>query len=650
MSCARAGILTERKGRLMKNRIIRGLGLFLALLTVALLAVSCAGVADEPNSGSSAEPTATEPATATTDTSDNREQPDRLNIIQNGKTDYVIVRSLAAKDWEISLSKLFCDTIQTLTGVAIPIVDDFEDAAAGETRTEKEIIFGTTNRENEYTVDYSAIGDGYQVFVSYERLVFASKSETGLYFAVRKFFENIFSVNIETDTLKRLDYTDLSVSAKYRSVDQLKSGVVPYLDVDFGSYTVAYATGDYMQKRMALLLSDALKEKTGLKLGCVETNALSEMSIVLHNTDADGKSLQKGHWELAVSGKTIHVRASDYYGFGGVASYFKAAYKNGHYDFKDGFSEKGDYTTALTAISASTAYAYRRAGDNRVMFYNALWGNGSGDYNFPTAERNLLQAQMVAQYLPDVIGFQEMDNAKRSGEGSLAALLAVLGYAETVDPCVDNDMKVNYTPLFYNQNTTKLIKSEYVWYTAQDTGAGKMDQSSKALTWGVFENKKTGDRYIAISTHMCTRDDTVRGRQAQEAIALIAELVNTYHCPVFLGGDMNGTAEAANYRAFAAAGYTDVQKTSAVTTNVNTHAPYPSYNSDLGMIRPSGTVSLNPNSIDHIFLANGESVSLKLFGVVADECTRSASDHFPMFADFSFAGKESTDAAWSGRY
>ncbi len=635
----------------MSKRIMRAVGLVLALLAVALPLASCGGALVDEKPASSEHITTAADATQTTAApNDNKQQPDRLEIIREGRTDYVVVRSLAAKAWEISLSKLFCDTIQALTGVIIPIVDDFENAETGDTRAEKEIVFGTTNRENEYTVDYSAIGDGYKVFVSYERLVFASKSETGLYFAVRKFFENTFSLNIETDTPKRLDYTDLSVSAKYLSVDSLKSGAVPYMDVEFGGYSVAYATGDYMQKRMALLLSDALNETTGVKLNCVETDTPAETSIILHNTDADGKSLKKGCWALEVSDKTIHARASDYYGFGGIASYFIAAYKNGHYDFKDGFTASGDYTTTLTAITASTAYAYRRAGDNRVMFYNALWQDSAGAFKFPTAERNLLQAQMVAQYLPDVIGFQEMDNAKRNGEGSLAALLAVLGYEETLDPRVNNGMKVNYTPLFYNKNTTELIKSEYFRYTAQDTTAGKMDQSSKALTWGVFENKRTGDRYIAISTHMCTRDDTVRGQQAQEAIALIAELVNTYHCPVFLGGDMNGTAEAANYRAFAEAGYTDVQKTSAVTTNVNTHAPYPSYNSDLGMIRPSGTVSLNPNSIDHIFLANGESVSLKLFGVVADECTRSASDHFPMFADFSFAGKESTDAAWSGRY
>lgn len=631
----------------MSKRIIRTVGLVLALLAGVFQMASCGGAAVDGKPESSAQNTADNETTAAPD---NRQQPDRLEIIRDGKTDYVIVRSLAAKDWEISLSKLFCDTVQALTGVAIPIVDDYENAETGETRAEKEIVFGTTNRENEYTVDYSDIGDGYRVFVSYERLVFASKSETGLYFAVRKFFENTFSLNIETDTPKRLDYTDFSVSAKYLSVDRLKSGAVPYLDADFANYSVAYATGDYMQKRMARLLSDALNETIGIRLNCVETDAPSETSVVLHNTDADGKSIQKGHWILEVSGKTIHARASDYYGFGGIAFYLKAAYKNGHYDFRDGFAADGTYTDALTAITASTAYAYRRVGDNRVMFYNALWQDSAGTYRFPTAERNLLQAQMVAQYLPDVIGFQEMDNAKRDGEGSLAGLLAVLGYAETVDPRVDNDMKVNYTPLFYNQNTTKLVKSEYVWYTAQDTTAGKMDQSSKALTWGVFENKRTGDRYLVISTHMCTRDDTVRGRQAQEAIALIAELAEAYHCPVFLGGDMNGTAEAANYRAFLAAGYTDVQKVSAVTTNVNTHAAYPSYNSDLGMLRPTGAVSLNPNSIDRILLANGESVFLKVFGVVADECTRSASDHFPMFVDFSFAGKEISGSEWSGRY
>ena len=132
----------------MSKRIIRTVGLVLALLAGVFQVASCGGAAVDGKPESSAQNTADNETTAVPD---NRQQPDRLEIIRDGKTDYVIVRSLAAKDWEISLSKLFCDTVQALTGVAIPIVDDYENAETGETRAEKEIVFGTTNRENEYT-------------------------------------------------------------------------------------------------------------------------------------------------------------------------------------------------------------------------------------------------------------------------------------------------------------------------------------------------------------------------------------------------------------------------------------------------------------------------------------------------------------------
>lgn len=612
----------------MYKVLIQVTGAIFALLMLVGL-VGCAGAGGAGDRSTAREPALSTPA--------ERQQPERLELVRDGTTDYVIVRSASATAGELRLARRFSNVMQALTGVKIPVVSDRESGTAGAVRTEKEIVIGSTNRENELAVAYETIGDGYQAFVSYERLVLASRSEAGLYLAIRHFFQAVLSVDLTADTPKRLADPNVFVPADYRSTCAFPSGEIPFLNAELDRYVVSCATGDPMQKRMAVLCADAFREATGVSLPCVATDTPADTAFVLCATDQTGAPLGNGRWQLDVRGKTVYLRASDYYGFGGVAHYLKTAFQNGHYAFADGFQIGGDYIDSLTELTASCAYAYQRGGDNRVLFYNALWQNSADRYLFPTPERNLLQAQMIAQYLPDVIGFQEMDAFKRGSDGSLAERLARLGYAETLDPAVANEMQINYTPLFYNTNTTLLVKSAYNWYTAQDSNAGQDDRSSKALTWGVFENKRTGDRYLVISTHMCTRDDSVRGEQAKEALVLIAELVAEYNCPVILGGDLNGTSISANYRLFTENGLTDAQKQAAVTSGVNTWHDYPSYDDERGMILPTAGARLGADSIDRVLIANADRVSLKLFGVVVDACTLSASDHFPIFVDFSFS-------------
>lgn len=612
----------------MYKVLIQVTGAIFALLMLIGL-VGCAGADGAGDRSTAREPALSTPA--------ERQQPERLELVRDGTTDYVIVRSASATAWELRLARRFSNVMQALTGVEIPVVSDRESGTAGAVRTEKEIVIGSTNRENELAVAYETIGDGYQAFVSYERLVLASRSEAGLYLAIRHFFQAVLSVDLTAGTPERLADPNVFVPADYQSTCAFPSGEIPFLNAELDRYVVSYVTGDPMQKRMAVLCADAFREATGASLPCVAADTPADTAFVLCATDQTGAPLGSGRWQLDVSGKTVYLRASDYYGFGGVAHYLKTAFQNGHYAFADGFQIGGDYIDSLIELTASSAYAYRRGGDNRVLFYNALWQNSADRYLFPTPERNLLQAQMIAQYLPDVIGFQEMDAFKRGSDSSLAERIARLGYAETLDPAVANEMQINYTPLFYNTNTTLLVKSAYNWYAAQDRNAGQDDRSSKALTWGVFENKRTGDRYLVISTHMCTRDDSVRGEQAKEALALIAVLVAEYDCPVILGGDLNGTSTSANYRLFTENGLLDVQKQAEVTSGVNTWHDYPSYDDERGMILPTAGARLGADSIDRILIANADRVSLKLFGVVVDACTLSASDHFPIFVDFSFS-------------
>ena len=129
----------------------------------------------------------------------------------------------------------------------------------------------------------------------------------------------------------------------------------------------------------------------------------------------------------------------------------------------------------------------------------------------------------------------------------------------------------------------------------------------------------------------------------------IAKLVEKYDCPVFLGGDFNGRIHHDFYSYLTEElDYVSMQDSAIAkqftSTTVTTHG-YPCYDKEIGIMTDGGgTVSQISNakdgdSIDKIFVSNYENASLEIFGVIADECSLSASDHLPMIVDFSINSK-----------
>ena len=461
--------------------------------------------------------------------------------------------------------------------------------------------------------------------------------------------------------------------------------------------------GETVPMRTATYLANEIQKATGVELDVIRgASDESTAQIVI----AEGSNLGDGAWTIAVAGTTITVSAKDYYGYSAAVEYFKKSIsKEKTYPFKDGYFASGDYISGATGVYTSTKYAFDRQGEHRVMFYNVLFKDtatswdGSTQYSIPAAARDELQAEMVAVYLPDVLGCQEFDSTRRGGAtdgaGGLSGLLREMGYAETVDPRVKNAYsksekipgtdasltvegaepgtlldgygtsgatKVNYgnvtytyyncTPLFYNTATTKLIASEYYWYKSQwdrkvEENVSMPSGWSKSATWGVFESLETGERYAVISTHMCTRSDFIRGLQAEEIESLVNRIVSEYGCPVFLGGDLNGNLGDANYDHFVEAGYRSLQDNALGTVHTSAYDTmhgYPSFDSSLGMMTPGLNTAAsiariqqreNKNSIDQIFSVNGTGVAISVFGVVVDDMTLSGSDHLPTFTDFS---------------
>ena len=68
------------------------------------------------------------------------------------------------------------------------------------------------------------------------------------------------------------------------------------------------------------------------------------------------------------------------------------------------------------------------------------------------------------------------------------------------------------------------------------------------------------------------------------------------------------------------------------------HRPYADYDATLDLMWPSkddDTREEPSASVDHILLKNADTLTVRVFGIVADDYTMSSSDHYPVFADFS---------------
>ena len=718
--------------------------LALAVLMCLSSFIACNSNDNGNNGGGNDEPTPTP-------TSD-------LAIVEDGKTQYTIIYSSKGANWEGPFARKLATVIQNATGTKITVKKDTEVTLADDA---KEIVVGTAtnNRSSLYTSDGS-YNLGYNSYVKGSRFIIEAGSKTGAYFAMYQLFADQFDIDLQKDynSAKKVDADALKISADYNRQKTLASTEFPYLGIPAEDFLIS-RTAEYVGTCLATDLRTKLKNYVGAE---IEVRRLSTFKddkgyFVFENDD----ELENGDWDITIDKNKVIISAGSYIGF------VSAITKISTYKHTDGYmtigldaNVEGNFMDNLSVRSQdqTTKYIYNRLGENRVMFYNALWGDPNPD------SRNKLQASMIAEYRPDVLGLQEMGSTTKRGEngsGELIALLAELGYVEAVDPRVknmyatnqaipgtddgavtgsvdtmdkiggkkfgdtnfyDNEFNREYanrvsgnpimgygtgggskvtvggesfyttfnsTPLLYNPNTTELIHAEYYWYKYQsdmrtyedcelcqthgyhtsstklpagyDMSAydamhhpnGASDAASKSATWGIFRSKETGEVYIAISTHMCTRSNYVRYLQGREVLALIETIKAAYpqyaNAPIFFGGDMNGDADDLNTIVFKGENsplkslqdYTDESGkhiATEFTASILTSHGYPEYDEKEFIMTPGNSIvgeATGGKSIDHIYVSNEAAMEVHVYGIVADFCALRSSDHLPLLVDFT---------------
>ena len=613
--------------------------LVVLLLLCAMLLAACSNTEQPPadttgGTGDGAGPGGTG-GTGDTDRPGEPETPEgNLTIIENGSSEYIIVIAEEAQTWERNAALTFKDTIEDLTGVTIKIKTD------NETPVSKEIIFGKTNRESLFEADYDSFNMGYRIFSSGERLIVLGGSPAGMHDALARFFSDYYEIDLDTWEPAPSEYPDLYINGGYMIRVNYTSAELPYIGVPLKDYTLVYNSADTLQVRYGVLLKEFIASITNETVPVSDTELDGGKNLIL-KVDPE---VTPTNFRVSVSGTDISVSFANYYGFYAAREWLQQEFADGQFfSFEDGFAYEGSYEMFLDKTTASTAYAFKRAGTYRVMFNNVLWGSSSGgegrpQNDVPALERNTLTAAMAALYQPDVFGLQEY--SENGTQGAIKGLLEDLGYTAIYFADRGDGTPVS-TPLFYRADSVTLLESGFRVFENQPI----QKDLSKSVTWGVFE--ADGSRFIVASVHFCTQDKEIGALQVGELLTLVGGLQEEYGCTAIIGGDYNSTVSEATYQALASAGYSDAHTYAAESIDVRTNQWYPKFDTDAGIMKPDLT-AVNTDaagSVDHIMLSDLSNFSIDLFGVVVDDVTLSASDHLPVFIDFS-----NQDNEWTERY
>lgn len=238
--------------------------------------------------------------------------------------------------------------------------------------------------------------------------------------------------------------------------------------------------------------------------------------------------------------------------------------------------------------------------DIRAMSFNLLADNGDGGFEWgtPLGNRADQAIDCIRYYMPDIIGIQEATvnwyTAIRARNGATYAFVN------------DTFKDIKYGTLsgiMYKRRALKLLDKELIVYSQYNC------DRARVVNMAYFEHIESGERFVFVCTHFNagSLDAPVRVVQATELAAKLNEYAEKYNCPVISVADYNS------------------QKGTEPQTIITRDA----------VMLYSDT---NPeDTIDHILYRGA--VTPRYFAIVDDAMVRPASDHLPIFTDFSLDNK-----------
>ena len=253
------------------------------------------------------------------------------------------------------------------------------------------------------------------------------------------------------------------------------------------------------------------------------------------------------------------------------------------------------------------------------MAYNVRYGladDGENSWEF----RKEFLASQIKFYNPDFIGTQECLPFQLKYIDSKLPNHSFIGKSR------DKDGKGEYSAILYNRKKFEVIKENTFWLSSTPNKASKgWDAAySRICTYGLFQDKKTKNKFWIINTHL----DHIGVKAREQSVILILKKIkeiNTKNYPLVFMGDLNTEP-----------GTDPILKLKAElndTKDVSIEKPF----------GPTGTFNAfkfnKPvtRTIDYIFVSKHKTIKIHKHAVLSDsKDLKYPSDHLPVYVEISF--------------
>lgn len=568
--------------------------------------------------------------------------------------------------------KKFVSDLESYTGARITVKMEYGGEGA-------KILLGNVNSDSCRAVTKTLRMNDYALKISEGDYVIGAVETKPLKAAMQYFLDTVL-VGFEKGALKLSASQDYVYNAEYRSEGFLIGGAT------LGETQIVIPNDPSASEyRTAVALQQHLMSLTGFLLPIKEGVATKDArgKIVIGKGLCQKATVTEPHgYALAVSGTTLEVNASSLYGYEAVQRVLreKVFAAKAEKELGDALSLSGKGTVSGAVTDP--------LGDVRIMFNNI---HGSCDINeFPVKPVAQMMSEVYKAYLPDVLGLQECSPNMRTG-GNIAGYLAP-EYKE-----VQTGSAVNFTPLFYREETVELLKSGFFCFDQMPVGdsvydamrgsytayqlwndndrqntdglKGTRKDNSKGATWAIFRVKSTGNIFMAASTHLWweSNDDgdcTLRRIQLAYLKDMLLYEAKTFadaelagaELPIFVGGDYNARQNGKTASDLAVMGQSSVTlmsgegvDTKFINTNLraptdasitlSTHHAYAKWNATLGIYENEVTpVTDYEHSLDYIFMSKetAELCEIRRSAISTEKYSMLSSDHCPILIDVAF--------------
>ena len=243
----------------------------------------------------------------------------------------------------------------------------------------------------------------------------------------------------------------------------------------------------------------------------------------------------------------------------------------------------------------------------RIMSFNVR----DGEF-----DREEIVPQVVADYMPDSVGFQECEGTWYLTLKTYLPDYSIVGVGRwTGVPLIGES-----TAIMYRSDKYSLVDCGTFWLSETPfvVSTGWDANYPRTCTWVVLENIETGEQYAHINTHL----DNGGAQAREKGLEMILERAADFDMPVVITGDFNFSRDSQLYTVMTSGEFSD----SAAVANA----------ADTGSTAHGYGGGTNGNPIDFI-LVNEQVEEVLTYKIMREKYNdRYPSDHYPIYSDMIF--------------